>query len=112
MKITDFIRDFNLHDSLLENCIYNFDSKELCFEIDFCYWAQKNYKNGDTDNGIVNIRFFDVYEFVRDDYVIHSDSIISIKQSKAGKIELTVVTDECSTHVFSFTASSVEFCSS
>ena len=49
MKILDFIKAYNFHDSLLENYNYNAERKELIFEIYFCYWAQESFKDGDEE---------------------------------------------------------------
>ena len=108
MKVTDFLKTFNFHDSLLEHCTYKTDSKELLFEIDFCYWVQEDYKEGFDENGIVKVLFTGVSDFKYDEYDICSDSILNFVINKAGKIELTVETDDGDIHTFSFLSDSVE----
>lgn len=108
MEISDLIKNFNFHDSVLEKCVYNKYLNELSFEIDFCYWAQEKFKDGEPENGIINVRFFGISDFHKDNYDIASDSIISLKETEPGKILLTVETDEGYIHIFSFTALSVE----
>ena len=108
MIISDFIKNFNLHDSVLDKCVYNKYLNELSFEIDFCYWAQEKYKDGEPENGIIDVTFLDVSDFHRDDYEIDNDSIINLKETEPGKIILTVETDTGDIHIFSFTALSVK----
>ena len=45
MTIKDFISNYKLHDSLVENITQNTETSELILSIDFCYWMQGNYNN-------------------------------------------------------------------
>lgn len=109
MKIIDFFETYNFHDSLLENVVYKSDSKELCFEINFCYWAQDNFKEGDKENGPVKILFTRVSDFQYEKYEICSDSILNFVLTDNTKIELTVETDDGNVHLFSFRALEADF---
>ncbi len=110
MQLEDFIANYNLHDSLLEECIYAKEEGKLTLLIDFCYWAQSAYKDGEAETGLVTVIFYDVSAFKRDDYEINSDAIIGIRQSMPGQVELVVQCDDRSIHLFSFYTSAVEIC--
>ena len=49
MTINEFIRQHNLIGSLLESISANDIEKSLCLEIDYCYWQQSNYHEGDEE---------------------------------------------------------------
>lgn len=108
MKVIDFLKTYNFHDSLLESFVYKEDSKELVFEIDFCYWAQNGFEEGSEENGMVNILFTGVTDFQFEEYELCSDSILSFDLNNTGRIEITVETDDGDVHTFSFMADSVE----
>ncbi len=109
MKILDFIKAYNFHDSLLENYNYNAERKELIFEIDFCYWAQESFKDGDEENGSIKVIFYEVSDFMHDEYKIDSDSILNLNATDSGNVELTVETDDGDVHCFSFKTSEADF---
>ncbi len=109
MKILDFIKAYYFHDSLLENFNYNAERKELTFEIDFCYWAQENFKDGEKENGSVKVIFYEVSDFLHDEYEIDSDSILKLNATYSGNVELTVETDDGDVHTFSFKSSEADF---
>lgn len=109
MKITDFFKTYNFHDSLLENVVYKADLKEVSFEIDFCYWMQDSFKEGDKENGLIKILFTGVSEFQYEKYEICSDSILSFVITDDETIELTVETDNGDIHSFSFKSSEADF---
>ena len=58
MTIHDFLSTYYLHDSLIEKIIYENNTVELT--IDFCFWMQEGYREGDPETGIIHLRFPDV----------------------------------------------------
>ena len=57
MSIKDFIKKHNLIGSLLESISINKEDKSICLEIDYCYWQQSNYKEGDEETAILLFSF-------------------------------------------------------
>jgi hypothetical protein len=109
MKVVNLIKDNNFHDSCLENLFYVEKMRTLSLVIDFCCWAQKDFKEGDAENKIVNLKFDDVADLNSEDYEIDSDSILDFKLKDDGRIELVVESDSEGVQVISFRASSVTF---
>ncbi len=61
--------------------------------IDFCYWQQDNYKEGDLETGIIKLIFNGLKEFNFIKYKINSDEIISASTDESGKLILKVYND-------------------
>ena len=54
MKISEFIKAYNLHDSLLEKVEYDSEKKIVEIMIDFCYWQQTGYNDNDPETGLIS----------------------------------------------------------
>lgn len=58
MTIYELLNTYYLHDSLVEKILYENNTVELT--IDFCFWMQEGYREGDPETGIIHLRFLDV----------------------------------------------------
>ena len=58
MTIQTFIEKYYLHDSLITKITHNETSVNI--EVEFCYWQQENYKEGDSEVGMIEISFSDI----------------------------------------------------
>lgn len=61
--------------------------------IDFCYWQQDNYKEGDLETGVIKLVFNGLKEFNFVKYKINSDEIISVSTYESGRLMLKVYND-------------------
>ena len=61
MTIQTFIEKYYLHDSLITKITHNETSVNI--EVEFCYWQQENYKEGDLEVGMIEISFSDISFF-------------------------------------------------
>ena len=61
MTIQTFIEKYYLHDSLITKITHNETSVNI--EVEFCYWQQENYKEGDSEVGMIEISFSDISFF-------------------------------------------------
>ena len=76
MSIKDFIKQHNLIGSLLESISVNKEDNSICLEIDYCYWQQSNYKEGDEETAILLFLFENCSSYSFDDHAINSDEIV------------------------------------
>lgn len=63
MNIPEFLKRYSFHDSCIDEVSFDEEKKELLFLIDFCFYMQDDYKEGDPDVGMVEVHFFDVEDF-------------------------------------------------
>lgn len=61
MTIQDLLSTYYLHDSLIEKISYENGGIELT--VDFCFWMQSDYHDGDPETGIILLRFHDVINY-------------------------------------------------
>jgi hypothetical protein len=76
MTINEFVKQHNLSGSLLESISVNDSEKSLCLEIDYCYWKQANYHEGDEETAILLFSFENCSSYSFDDHTINSDEIV------------------------------------
>lgn len=107
MEINDFLRNYYLHDSLLESIDYNKSEKTLVLSIDFCYWTQQGYKDDEPENGMIKVIFRDVANFFGY-YAPNSDSILSAEITEGNSLKLTTESDDSCIHTLLIEALSVE----
>ena len=92
MKIEDFVKTYYLHDSLLENVIFDKASNKVTLYVDFCYWLQKDYEEGPQETGRIFIEFSNVSSLNYIPHQINAGEII--KTSYVGnEVTLTVFND-------------------
>jgi len=93
MKIDEFITNYNLHDSLLEDIKYDISNNIVLLIVDFCYWQQNNYKNETPETGTIIIEFSETTELLYEPYKINSDEILKVYSNKENTITIMVYND-------------------
>lgn len=109
MNISEFCKNYNLHDSLLESVNYDKEKEIVTLEIDFGYWLQKNYTDDIPETGMITLIFSNVSKFDCASFSINSDEIINIENVSENELYLEVyndITDEC--HNLTIIATQVE----
>ena len=66
MTIDFFVKHYNLHDSYITSAEYTSDSRHLRLLIDFAFWMQESYKNGEPENGVISVDFQNVDQYLCD----------------------------------------------
>ncbi|AWB46069.1 hypothetical protein DCC85_19100 [Paenibacillus sp. CAA11] len=81
MKIDTFIKEYDLHDSLMEDI--NIKSEKLVLVIDLCNWRQKNYSGEEDEMKEIKVIFNNVQSYHLDSTndTGDSDSILEISCS-------------------------------
>lgn len=63
MKIIDFVSEYNLHDSFIKSVEKDEKSHTVTLNIDFAFWMQNDYVEGDSENGVIKATFMNVQEY-------------------------------------------------
>ena len=84
MKIKSLLEKYSFHDSTIERINYNSIKNVLTITIDFCYWMQIDFVNGNKENGLVDLVFSDVYEYDNLLGDIDSFTILDILETSKG----------------------------
>ncbi|MDO5438701.1 MAG: hypothetical protein Q4F09_01515 [Erysipelotrichaceae bacterium] len=63
MTIDELNEKYFFHDSIVERITYDSEKKILELYLDFCFWAQTDYKNTQPETGKVIVRFFGVNDY-------------------------------------------------
>ncbi len=110
MKLCEFAKRYNLHDSLLERIVFDEAKKTAELTIDFCCWQQPDYKENDPETGLVTLLFVDITKLDRDEHSISSDEIVQCTCLDDNTLALQVrsdMTGNCHTIVISAGAVSI-----
>lgn len=109
MTLTDFKSKYNLVGSLLENITTNKELDSITLEIDFCYWQQTDFIDGDKETGIVELHFSECSQCEISNHKINSDEIVKVEFTE-NSIDICVESDITNDyhHIF-ITALNVEF---
>ena len=114
MTIESFVKHYNLHDSYITSSEYSADSCHLRLLIDFAFWMQASYKEGEPENGVIRVDFHAVDQYLCEEgdpagaFVgilgsEYNDGLLIIKllddetneyfemQIKAGSVNVTIV---------------------
>ncbi len=109
MFINEFIQKHNLHDSLLENIEIDKADNTVKLTVDYCYWQQTEYCDGEIETGIVHILFSGVSNIICDDHTLNSDEIVSCSCQQGNTFVLKMESDITGCyHTIEITANSVE----
>ena len=63
MTLSDLFENYCFHDSRLTAVAYNTSKSELEIDVDFCYWMQDDYQEGDPEIGSLLLTFNGVRDF-------------------------------------------------
>ena len=110
MKIAKLTKTYNLIGSLLEAVHVDESTKTITIELDFCYWQQKEFVDGDIETGMVALVFSDCTEYHISEHQINSDEIVNIEVADNNSIDMCVESDLTGEyHHIRITAMNVEF---
>jgi len=64
MTLHDFVQNYNLHDSFFEGIEYFAENQTVKMQINFAFWMQDGYKDGEPETGVIEVRFYGVTEYM------------------------------------------------
>lgn len=63
MRISDFVNDYELHDSFIKSVKIDDNNHRVTLFINFAFWMQEGYAEGTPENGIIKVVFYDVKKY-------------------------------------------------
>ena len=63
MNAKEFIENYYMHDSWIENVEVLDGGTKLLFTVGFAFWMQEGYKESDPETGIINVIFDGVKKY-------------------------------------------------
>lgn len=93
MKIANLIKAYNLVGSLLENIRIDTSKRTITLDLDFCYWQQEGYVDGDEETGSLSLVFSDCGKFDICRHKINSDEIVNVSVVDDDSIDICVEND-------------------
>ena len=60
MKIIDFVNEYYLHDSFIKSVEKDDNNHTVTLSINFAFWLQRDYVEGNPENGIIKVVFRNV----------------------------------------------------
>ena len=63
MTLKEFAADYYLHDSFIEKLIYDSSNAVLTLVINFAFWRQKDFVEGEAENGLIEVTFYNVVSY-------------------------------------------------
>lgn len=68
MTLAEFEEKYYLHDSSIDEIEYDAENRTLRLKIDFCFWMQNWYNEGELPNGFIAVTFDNVTFYEYEDY--------------------------------------------
>lgn len=109
MTVKEFLDKYYLHDSSFEEVTYEPSKRELTLLVDFCFWMQDDYADGEPENGFLRTTFHNVESYSCPDgdpcgeFVVILDS----KINEQGEY-VVILMDEIENHYFEMHISASE----
>ncbi|MBR4261165.1 MAG: hypothetical protein IKQ33_04360 [Clostridia bacterium] len=64
MNKQDFVNNYNMHDSLINDISYSKEKNEFIMVIDFAFWMQKNYQPNKPETGLIKVKFSNLKKII------------------------------------------------
>ena len=65
MTLKEFASNYYLHDSFIESLVYDRSNAVVTLVIGFAFWMQKDFVEGDAENGLIEVTFHNVANYER-----------------------------------------------
>lgn len=63
MTLEQFVNDYNMHDSLIDSLSVEDNGTTIRMIIDFAFWMQNHYQEGDPETGLLEVCFLNVSKY-------------------------------------------------
>lgn len=93
MNKLEKLAEYDFHDSLLEDVLYDEYNKKLLLKIDFCNWKQKWYNESEDETSMISLIFSNVFDIVLSEHRLNSDEIIEFEVSTDNRVRIVVFND-------------------
>ena len=103
------LAEYDFHDSLLEDILYDESNNKVCLKIDFCNWKQKWYSETDEETTIISVVFSDISDIAIPKVKLNSDEIIEFEVLTDNSVKIVIFNDiDDSSYDIMINAESVE----
>ena len=75
MTLKEFEARYYLHDSFIESLNYDNANAKLTIVLNFAFWMQKDFVEGEEENGLLEVAFRNVTSYTCDDGDPAGDSV-------------------------------------
>lgn len=81
---------YNLHDSLIEQVVYDVKNGTVDIKMDLCNWLQNGYVEGDPENKIIHMLFSEVSYMKKEyyEYDLDSSEILDVSEIDNNTIKI------------------------
>ena len=93
MNKLEQLNEYDFHDSLLEDVLYDEGNKKVFLKIDFCNWKQKWYNESEEETSMISLVFNNASNIVLPEHQLNSDEIIEFEVSKDNKVRIVIFND-------------------
>lgn len=94
MTLKELNSNYYFHDSLLDKIEVDRVQATVVLTIDFCFWAQEDYKETDPETGIIKLSFSEVEIFPELEGDLDSYSILNTSYTDDGSWMVVALDDE------------------
>lgn len=84
MTINELLKKYSFHDSSIEKIEYCEKDELLTFTVDFCFWLQSDFVEGNKENGLIKLIFHNVKQYNNLSGDIDSFEILDAVETKGG----------------------------
>ena len=93
MNAKEFVEQFIMHDSLIDAMSVSDDDTTVTMTIDFAFWMQKGYREGDPETGLLKVTFHNVTKLECPDEIPFGEiSILKVTEDD-GNLRFAVMND-------------------
>jgi hypothetical protein len=95
MTIQEFLRQYYMHDSLLEEICCDVSGTTAVLKVDFCTWAQAGYTEAQPETQMMQMRFDRVHRIEGSNIYLDSNTILECRATPDNEtgVELVVCRD-------------------
>ena len=106
MTIQELLKNYDFHDSLIEQIEYDASRHQLKFFIDFCFWMQKDYDSSQPETGLITLIFNNVasYDGIQGDIDAFSILDISVIENTSH----ITIEDDFNRNIYTLTIKSID----
>ena len=87
------LAEYDFHDSLLEEVLYDKHGKKVLLRIDLCNWKQSWYNESDEETSMISMVFHNVSDVVLPEHRLNSDEIIEFELLGDNGVRIVVFND-------------------
>ena len=93
MNAKEFVERFIMHDSLIDAMNVDDGNATVTMTVDFAFWMQKEYRDGDPETGLLYVTFRNVTKLECSDELPFGDISILKVTEEEGNLRFAIMND-------------------